>query len=684
MTASLFPLLGVQAALGRVFDEREQSGNAPVAVLSDALWRSRYAADPGILGRAVRLDGVPHTIVGIMPVGFAFPAKAQMWVPLELRPTYRGNAYNRVVGRMAGGVSTAQATHEVEALLHEIRTTSRAADPSGGVSIVDLRESQVGKVRWLLLVLFGAVGCVILIACTNVASLLMARGGGRGREMSIRASLGASRVRLLRQMLTESAALAVCGGALGLSTAWVLLPILLRSVPEDMLPRAAEVRLDVGVLAFTFALSLATGLLFGMLPSLSASRAEAAQFHELRSVRGVTPAERRFRGGLIVLETALVLVLLVGAGLLLKSFWKLRHVDPGFRADGLLTMTVSLPERAYQSIEQRRGFSTSVLERLQQHPFIDGVAAINLVPFGIMGWQGDFVVEGRDDGELNLLVAKPAVSDDYFRVAGIPLKRGRFFRDDDGGAGQPVAIVSESVARACWPDRDPIGRRVKMDSSTRWLTVVGVVGDVHQSNLEARPTPSIYVPLDQEWRPFFLASMTYVARPRVGEDSAAAAALRDAVRAVDPELPVQQMAGFDGLVVTSMAEQRFRTWLLSAFALMALALALVGIYGVVSFEVTRRIGEFGIRRALGARSADVLRLVIGRTALLVGMGLATGVPIARTAARVLETFLFSVEPTDAATFLLVSAGLGAVALLATWFPARRALSVDPMTALRHE
>jgi putative ABC transport system permease protein len=686
VTASLFPLLGVGASLGRVFGEDEQASSAAVVLLSDALWRGRYLADPGVVGRVVRVEGVPHTVIGVMPPDFRFPVNADIWVPLALRPTYRGNAMHRVIGRLAPGVSAEQARAEVEALLANISTNPRQRGNSPRASIVDLRESMVGKVRWLLLTLLGAVGCVILIACTNVANLLMARSDGRGREMSVRASLGASRTRLVRQLLTESVALAICGGAIGLLMATTVLPTLLRWVPPDMLPRSSEVRVSRHVLAFTFGLSVVTGLVFGLLPALASSRADTVHFDKLRTARGTTRGERRFRGTLIVLETALVLVLLIGAGLLLKSFWKLQHVDPGFRPEGLMTMTLLLPERSYQAKEVKRDFYEGLLERIEQLPDVSDVAAVNLMPFGVMGWAGDFEVEGGENGCPDFIVAKPAVSENYFRTMGIPLKQGRLFDRTDRDGAPSVAVVSESVARACWPGRTPLGQRIRMDDHP--MTVVGVAGDVRQRSLEAAPVAAIYVPLRQEQRNFFLWSMTYVMRPstppgRQG-DGSLTAAIREQVRALDPELPVLRMAPLEGILSTSVAEPRFRTALLLTFAGLALILAVVGIYGIVSYEVVRRTAELGIRRALGARGRDVLQLVIGRAAVLVGIGVVAGIVVASTATRALEAFLYAVEPTDLMTFLFVSAGLVFVALLATLVPARRAMTIDPVVALRHD
>ncbi len=694
VTASLFPLLGVQPLLGRAFADDEEASRAPVAVIGEALWRGRYQAAPGVIGQSVKIDGVTHTIVGVMPARFNFPADTLVWKPLHVRPDYRDNLINRVIARLAPGVTVDQARSEVEALLRNLGKSLPPDRRLEQASIVDLRESIVGDVRWLLVVLLGAVGCVVLIACTNVANLLMARGSGRGREMAIRSSFGASRLRLLRQLLTESVTLAIGGGLVGLVLANVTLTPLRQWVPPDMLPRIDEVHLNVMSVAFTFLLCLATSVTFGLAPALMASSTrphgstatrEIAGFHQLRTGRGTTSGDRRLRGFLIVFETAMVLVLLIGAGLLLKSFWRLQHVDPGFRPDDLFTLTIALPDETYRTSQQKRQFYSSLLERLQAVPSVSNVAAINLLPFGLFGWQGDFEVEGREANPVSLIAGKPAVSEDYFRTVGIPLRRGRFFDSRDRDGSQLVAIVSDAVARACWPGRDPIGQRLMMDdrSKSRWLTVVGVVGDVRQYSLAGRQMPMIYVPIGQEQRAFFLGTMTYVMRPQESLERVGPA-LRENLRALDRELPVQRMAYFDRILENSVAEPRFRTGLLLTFGLLALVLALVGIHGIVSYEVARRTPELGIRRALGAGTADVVRLVVGRTAGLVAIGLATGIPVAIVATRVLKRFLFAVEPTDVVTFVLVSTGLALVALLASLLPARRAARVDPVIALRQD
>jgi len=685
VTPSLFPLLGVAPALGRVFRSGEEQGpSGALAVLSDGLWRGRFRADPGVIGRVENVDGVPTTIVGVMPPAFNFPPRTELWTPLRIRPAYRDNSINRVVGRLASGIDREQALAQSRTLMAAVGRSLPPARRNADVSIVGLQESLVGPVRPLILVLLGAVGFVLLIACANMASLLMARAAARRQEMSLRAALGAGRPRLLRQLLTESLVLAVFGAIAGLALARASLPVLLAWVPPHMLPRIDEVRIDAAVAAAAGALCLGTGVLFGLAPAWWASRRDLGPTQKHRTASASSPAERRVRGGLVIAETALVMVLLVGAGLLLKSFWRLQRVDPGFRRDGILTLSVSLPDRAYATVEQKRDFYLRLLERLQTVPGAGDASAVNLLPFGWQSWQGDFTVEGTGRPS-DLVVGKPAVSESYFRLMGIPLRRGRFFDARDGAGAPRVAIVSEAVARGCWPGQDAVGRRLTMDDPKEgaWLTVVGVVGDIRQDTLAGDPLPMIYVPARQEWRGFFLGSMAFLARTS-GDPALMASALRAEVRALDPELPVQRIERLDDLLSGSLAQPRFRTAVLLTFALLALVLALVGIYGVAAYEVTRRTPEIGIRRTLGAQTSSVLRLVFGRSLGLVLAGLAAGVPGALALTRVLQGFLFAVSPADLATFLAVMLAVMVAALLASAVPARRATRVDPAVALRYD
>lgn len=688
VTETFFPLMGVQPALGRALSTTDSpTADTRAVVLSDAFWRRRYQADPRVVGKPTVIEGIPHVVVGVMPAGFNFPSKAELWTPVQIRPTYRSNTTVRVIGRLTAGVSRGQATVMLQTTLTNL---ARARSANGTVverervTVVDLRESMVGKVRRLLFVLLGAVGCVLLIACTNIANLLMARAAARGPEMAIRASIGAGRARLVRQLLTESIALAFTGGALGLLLAHVTLPALLAWMPPDLLPRADEVHVNRTVLIFTTGLCLLTGVIFGIAPALSSSREAVIRPSQQRANSG-TRGEGRLRSLLIVAEIAMVLVLLVGAGLLLKSLWNLQRVDPGFRPEHVLTMSVSLPERVYRTADQKRDFYARLLDRLEALPGISDPSAVTFMPFGGYGVRGDFAIEGEACKPLARIVGKPSVSEHYFRALGIPLMRGRAFEKRDAAGAPLVAIVSESVARACWPGQDPIGKRLSRETPAtgEWLTVVGVAGDVRHNDLAGEPVPTIYVPFRQEPRSFFLESMAFMMRAPTGPDGIAAA-LREQVRALDPELPLSRIQFLDERLAESIAEPRLRSSLLLVFAALALSIALVGIHGVMSYEVVRRTAEIGIRRALGAPTGAVLWLVIGRTTMLVAVGVIAGLLGATAATGVLKTFLFAVEPFDPVTFALVAAALATVAVLASVIPARRAARVDPMVALRCE
>jgi predicted permease len=688
VTATFFTLMGVQPALGRALTAADDpTADARAVVLSDALWRSRYQADPSVLGRPTIIEGIPHVIVGVMPAGFNFPAKTQLWTPVQIRPAYRSNTTVRVIGRLATGVKPGQASAVLQTTLTNLaraRSATGAAIDRERVTVVDLRESMVGRVRRLLFVLLGAVGCVLLITCTNIASLLMARAAARGPEMAIRTSIGAGRARLVRQLLTESVALSFVGGALGLLLAQLTLPALLAWMPPDLLPRVDEVHLNRLVLIFTSGLCLLTGVIFGIGPALFSSR-EALLRPSQQRVDSGAPSEGRLRSLLIVVEIAMVLVLLVGAGLLLKSFWKLQRVNPGFRSEQVLTMSVSLPDRVYRTADQKRAFYSRLLDRLDTLPGIEHLSAVNFMPFGELLITGDFAVEGDACKPSILIVGKPSISERYFQTLGIPLHRGRAFEERDSAGAPLVAIVSEAVARACWPDQDPVGKHLSLDNPPKgqWRTVVGVVGDIRQNDLAGRPLPTLYVPFRQEPRGFFLESMTFMMHASAGPD-AAAAALREQVHALDPELPVSQVQFLDERLAASIAEPRLRTGLLVVFAALALLIAIVGIHGVMSYEVVRRTAEIGIRRALGAPTSAVLWLVIGRTTTLVALGLIAGVLGAAGATQVLKTFLYAVEPFDPLTFVIVAVALATISVVASVMPARRAAQVDPMVALRCE
>ena len=695
-TANLLPMLGVEPLIGRAFADGEDApGRGDVAVISERLWRGRFGGDPTIVGRSIRVDGQPHTVVGVMPASFTFPASIEMaasslvwtpsvWTPLVLDPTYDRNASHRLVGRLARTATPATAAADLlDVTTHP--TGVYAKNRGGRVRVVPLKDAMVGSTTRLLGIFSGAVALVLLVACANVASLLVARGAGRSKELALRAALGASRLRIMQQLLTESGVLAAAGGAAGVLVAYGAIALVLPWVPPNKLPRVDEVALDRNVIVFAAFLCLLATIVIGTAPSwLSASGEVAAPLQDgggRATARGAT----RLRSALLVAETAIVLVLLAGAGHLLRSFWLLQHVDPGFRSSGLVTVQIELPEKAYPTVERRKAFVEETLARVRAIPGTSDASAINLLPFGDMFWGGDFEVEGRPDLGKPLIVSKPAVTPDYFRALGIPLLRGRSFDEGDRAASAGVAIVSDAVARACWPGADPIGKRVRMDSSRAngWLTVVGVVGDIKHHDLSGGVHPTIYVPHAQEWRSFFLSTVAFLVRAG-GPIAPVARGLRQAVREMDANLPVTNVTTLDTLLARSVAEPRFRTNLLFVFAALALALACVGAAGLVAYDVSRRTREIGIRVALGARPGEVVGLVMRRTVRLIAVGVALGVPAAAALTRLLKTFLYQVTPGDPGTLAAVSVLMMAAGVVAAFLPARHATRIEPIVALRCE
>jgi putative ABC transport system permease protein len=681
VTTGFWPALGVGASLGRTFRQEDDLGS--VAVVSDKLWRSHFDADSAILGKIVKLDGTPRTIIGVMPAGFAFPAGAEVWTPLVVNPQPGAGWSYTVIGRLNAGVSIDQARAETKAIAQRLHPKEPHAAESAGV--VSLHESVVGKIRPSLYVLLGAVGFILLIACANVANLLLARGAVRRQEVAVRASLGASRSRLIRQLLTESSLLALCGGALGLLIAFWGVPLLVKLVPEGMIPRLGEVGINGQVLLFTFLLSLATSLIFGIAPALQLSKARLAGSLK-QDDRRMTGAQG-LRSVLVAGEIALSLVLLIGAGLMIKSFVLLRSVNPGFNPESTFVLTVDLPYSEERSAQQLVAYHNQVLDKLSALPGVTSAGVINLLPFDNFLIRGDFYTKADSYRAAHLQVSKPGVTPDYFRAMGIRLLRGRGFDNNDTANSSGVAIVSESVARQAWGGRNPIGKRVTLEDHpkpTDWLTVIGVVDDVKQQNLaEKTPLGAVYQPMTQVIRAGFLFHMAYVVRA-AGNVAALPSLMRGRFREMDPNQPIQLMAPMDQLVSESTAQPRFYSRMLGSFSAIALLLASLGIYGVMAYSVAQRTREIGIRVALGAQPGDIFRSVMLKSAFLVLAGVAVGLGGAFGVTRVLQNLLFDVKPTDAATFAAVSALLVMVALVATYVPARRATSVDPMVALRYE
>ncbi len=681
VTTEFWPALGVGASLGRTFRKEDDLGS--VAVLSEKLWRTHFNAEQSILGKIVKLDGTPRSIIGVMPPGFAFPADAEVWTPLVVNPQPGAGWTYTVIGRLNAGVSIDQARAETKAIAQRLQPKEPHAAESAGVA--SLHETLVGKIRPSLYVLLGAVGFILLIACANVANLLLARGAVRRQEVAVRASLGASRMRLIRQLMTESSLLAICGGALGMLIASWGVSFLVKLVPEGMIPRLAEVGINGQVLLFTFLLSLATSLIFGIAPALQLSKAQLAE--SLKQDERRIAGAQGLRSVLVTGEIALSLVLLIGAGLMIKSFVRLRSVNPGFNPESTFVLTVDLPFNEERKAPSLVAYHKQVLEKLSALPGVSSAGAIDWLPFDNALIRGDFYTEADSHPAAHFNVSKPGVTPDYFRAMGIRLLRGRSFDHGDTERSPGVAIVSESVARQAWGNRNPIGKRITLEDHPKlqdWLTVVGVVDDVKQENLaEKTPVAAVYQPITQVIRPGFLFHMAYVVRAS-GNVSALPSLMRSRFREVDPNQPIQLMAPMGDLVSATTAQPRFYSRMLGSFSAIALLLASLGIYGVMAYSVVQRTREIGIRVALGAQRSDIFRSVMLKSALLVLAGVAIGLAGALGVTRVLQNMLFDVKPTDAATFAAVSVLLILVALGATYIPARRATSVDPMVALRYE
>ena len=677
--------LRVSAALGRTFLPEERDGSqSRVAVLSDALWRTHFEADRSVIGKTINLDGNPHLIIGVMPRSFAFPANTDLWTPIVPPPP--GNVQARgVFGRLKPGVTAAQAQAESDAIIQNAQAKAKHPEKGITVLVVSLQESLTGKVRGSLLILFGSVGFVLLIACANVANLLLARGTARRQEIAVRTSLGATRWRIARQLLTESCLLALGGGALGLLIALWAVPLLLRLTPQEMSPRLAEVRINEQVLGFTIALALLTSLLFGIAPALQLSRARLAEFLK-QDDRRLT-AGQGTRAVLAAAEIALSMVLLIGAGLMIKSFVLLRTVNPGFNPEHAVVLTLDLMDNSKRTAEDMVNYHRRVVEKFATIPGVTAAGAVNWLPLDRSLIMGDFKAEGVLKKSYGFNVSKPNVSPDYFRAMGIKLLRGRPFDEHDREGEAAVAIVSQFVAKTVWGGDDPIGKRISYEdhpTQNDWVTVVGVVDDVKQQALsEKEPLPAIYRPLAQTRFPYFLRHMAYAVRTS-GNPSVIAGMMRRSFRELDRNQPIQLVASMDDLIDTTTAEPRFYSRMLGAFSAIALLLASLGIYGVMAYTVAQRTREIGIRVALGAQRRDIFGSVMGRSAVVIGAGVMAGLAGAYGVTRVLEKLLFEVKATDPATFVLVTAVLVAIALVATYVPARRATRVDPMVALRYE
>jgi putative ABC transport system permease protein len=689
VTGSFFDVLGMRPELGRaIIPDDDQPGKDNVVVLSRGFWQRRFGSDAAIIGKSITLNRNQFTVVGVMPAAFNFPNPAvELWVPFGFSAAQaqdREGKFLKVIARLKPDVKLDKARAAMSTIASQLEQQYPATNTGRGIELAALRENEVSSIRPGLLLLLGAVGFVLLIACANVSSLLLAKAAARRKEMAIRAALGASRRRLVSQMLTESALIAAIGGGTGTLLAVWGMDILISLNPGDI-PRLADARIDGRVLGFTLILSILTALIFGLVPALSASKPDLQEAIRETGSTSETHSRLKLHNLLIVSEVAVALVLLVGAGLMIRSFLRLHEVDPGFNTENMLTLRLWLPASRYGSNEQQTAFFQQLIDRIETVPGIKSVGAIQDLPLRANRMGFKFVIEGRaaTKSAEEPDAAYRAITPEYFRTMSIPLIQGREFFRQDERTSTPVVIINQSMARQFWPGEDPIGKRIRFgERDAPWYSIVGIAGDVKHMGLDAKEGAAIYQPYAQK-QFSFLRWMTLVIRTDA-QPTSLIAAVRSQVHALDNDQPVYDIATLDQLLSNSIAKPRFYTALLGAFAVLALILASVGTYGVMSFSVNQRRREIGIRLAMGARRGDIFKLVVGRGLLLALTGVAIGLGGALALTRVMSGLLFGVSATDPMTFIMISLLLTGVALVACFVPARRATRVDPMVALRYE
>lgn len=681
VAADFFETLGVQPLLGRTFlPDEEKPGAVRVAVISEGFWRKYFAADPSVIDRTIKLNDVSFDVVGVMPAGLNFPSReTEIWTAMQIAPpTRRGPWYMVGVGRIKPGISIEQARAELYAM-----TSSFWVGDNFNFNLLPIDDYFVGNVRAALVALLIAVTLVLLIAAANVANLSLVRATGRTKEISIRTALGASRWRIIRQLLTESLLLAIAGGSLGAFSAVWGIDLLRKLGPADI-PRLDQVGVDLRVLGWTAVVSLFTGVIFGLAPAWQSSRLNLNEVLK-EGGRGTTEGagRKRWRNLLVVAELSLAVVLLIGAGLLMRSLWRLQQVDLGVDPDRVLTMQVGLRTQRYEQEEKVRQFSSRLVEQVQSLPGVTAAALSDSLPPDTTAGSSDFAIEGRAYHENEKPIAYfIKVSPDYFRAMGTKLHRGRYFTEADNQNAPTVLLINETLERQCFAGEDPIGKRLNVgsDKEPEWSEIVGIVNDVKYNGMADAVQPALYLNLTQSpaW------SLSLIVKTATAEPRGIIGAVRGEIAKIDPDLPVAQVDTMDHRLSDAVAQPRFRTVLIALFAAVALILACVGIYGVMSYSVTQRTHEIGVRMALGARSDDVLRMVIrqGLTVALIGVTVGLAASFALT--RLMSSLLFGVRPTDPPTFIITALILALTALLACYVPARRATKVDPMVALRYE
>lgn len=692
INADLFKALGAKAAIGRtISDDDDRFGGDPVVVLAHGFWQRTFGGDANIIGKTIQLSGKPYTVIGVMPADFIMPTEApDVWASVRvvnpIAAQFRGVHFLRTYLRLKPDVSLSQALGEMEGIDQWLAQQYPEENKGRRTVLLSLHERIVANTRSTLLVLLGAVGLVLLIACANFANLLLTRAAGRRQEIVIRAALGAGRWRLIRQMLTESTMLSVLGGAGGLLLAKWGVDVLTALKPAN-LPRLSSIGIDGWVLAFTLGISILTGIVFGLFPALSASKLdvnEALKEDGRASTGGIS--RHRVRSVLVVSEIALALVLLIGAGLLIKSIWRLRAIDPGFNPENLLTMRIELPESRYKEIPKQIQFRERALEAVNALPGVQA-GIISELPM-TENLMHNFVIDGRpplQPGEEPELETR-TVAGDYFRTMEIPVRQGRDFTAQDRADAPAVGLVNESFVREYFSDGDPIGGRIAWARGTprRWMTIIGVVGDVRHYGLNLPEQPAFYNTYQQQDQPW--KRWMYLAVRTDGNTGALTAQVKHQIWSVDKQIPVTKLRTMTEVMAASLAaqSQRFNMTMMGIFSAVALLLAAIGIYGVISFSVTQRTHEIGVRMALGAKTGDVMRSVLREGAQLAGIGVAIGIGAAFALTRVMSSLLFGVSATDPMIFAGISIILTGVALGATFIPARRATKVDPMVALRYE
>jgi putative ABC transport system permease protein len=682
VSEDFFLTLGAAPAMGRAFlSDEMKPGAPPVVMLSHALWQRRYGGARGVVGQTIRVNGESATVVGVMAPSFQYPTEAELWMPFAsaLNHFNRSLYMLKVIARLKPDATITQARAELDAIAQRLAQQYPETNKDRGVHLVNLQDDAVGAVKPALQALLGASLFVLLIACVNVANLLLGRADVRRRELAVRAALGAGRIRLLRQLLVESLLLALAGAAGGLLLArWGT--SLLFSVNPAALPGRAEITLDAWLLGFTLLASLLTGVMFGLVPAWQLSGADmraSLQIGERSPVAG----SQRLRNALVVAEIALALVLLVGAGLLIRSFWRLVNVETGFESRNVLTMQLQLPEKEYEEKTRVAAFYDQLLHRVRALPGVRSAGLVNTLPMSGVYMQG-LEVEGappQTPGQRPITAFR-VTTPGYFSALGIPLLNGRVFQEADRADTEAVVIIDQTTARRHWPEGQALGKRVKLGGSQDpWMTVVGIVGDVRYHGLNYSVFPTIYAPHAQAPFNRMMLAVSATADPLL-----LVPAVKEQIAALDRNLPISKIQTMEQIVSGSVTQQRFNLTLLGAFAALALLLAAVGIYGVISYSVTQRTREIGIRMALGAPASDVASMVIGQCVKLALLGVALGLGGALALTRWMKTLLFNVSATDPLTFTAISLLLTAVALLAGWLPARRATKVDPLVALRHE